>query len=469
MFILGFLIIYANKFLIKRRKKELGLGLIAGACMKAIIYFGIIFLVVMVFNTSMISRCKLIDLLQGDKRNEKLHIKKLWVSVVVFLISLICPMLLMTIGMLSSGMGISSALTGDMEAATPYDASFTFWDVKGMEEKSMKEVLIKEGFPYDKLVKDEAEISFYSDDVTYGGVISKQTTDKNVENFIEMSLHEKIRMIRLSDYNKSRQLQGIETIVLKENEYAINCDYDVMKPQFVEKDNKGKEKIRKNVITIGVRDYYAADMPLQSVCYQTSTSLYDVGTLILPDKALTGKEAEEILLSVNYKESSANYEAMFQEANNKLFEEKTMGHYRFMSRIEVFEQGAGLRTIVTFFVLYIGIIFLITSAAVLALQQLSESSDNIERYRLLRKIGVENRMMNRSLFVQIFIYFMMPLSLAIVHSIVGIHVANQVISIFGEMNVLENIVFAGIFILLIYGGYFYATYMGSKNIIKARK
>ena len=56
---------------------------------------------------------------------------------------------------------------------------------------------------------------------------------------------------------------------------------------------------------------------------------------------------------------------------------------------------------ISYVVLYLSIVFLITSAAVLALQQLSEASDNIERYRLLRKLGTHSKMVYRSLFIQI--------------------------------------------------------------------
>lgn len=133
-FILGFLIVYANNFLIKRRKKEFGVymtlgmgkgkiskilfietliigiislivGLIIGifasqlmsvvvakmfeadmtgykfvfsqaAMVKTIIYFGIMYLLVMIFNTVTISNYNLIDLLTASKKNEKVKLKK---------------------------------------------------------------------------------------------------------------------------------------------------------------------------------------------------------------------------------------------------------------------------------------------------------------------------------------------------------------------------------------------------------
>ncbi len=144
-FILGFLIVYANNYLIKRRKKEFGIymtlgmdnrklstiifietmlvgiisliiGLIFGillsqgisiftanlfevnitkfqfvfskkAFLKTIQNFGIIYLVVLVFNSINIRCVKLIDLLNASKKNEKLKVKNIWVSIVVFLIS----------------------------------------------------------------------------------------------------------------------------------------------------------------------------------------------------------------------------------------------------------------------------------------------------------------------------------------------------------------------------------------------
>ncbi len=109
--------------------------------------------------------------------------------------------------------------------------------------------------------------------------------------------------------------------------------------------------------------------------------------------------------------------------------------------------------------------FLITSAAVLALQQLSEAADNRQRYAVLKKIGVDDKLINRTLFKQIAIYFTLPLALACVHSVVGIKVANDAVSTVGELNAAANIIVTAVLILLVYGAYFLATYFESKSII----
>ncbi|WP_409193815.1 FtsX-like permease family protein, partial [Clostridium perfringens] len=118
--------------------------------------------------------------------------------------------------------------------------------------------------------------------------------------------------------------------------------------------------------------------------------------------------------------------------------------------------------------IYIGGIFLITAAAVLALQQLSESTDNIERYNLLRKIGVDEELINKSLLSQIAIYFMMPLALALIHSIAGLEFSKKIITAFGGISIMNNILIALVVLLIIYGGYFIATYFGAKKNINQR-
>ena len=100
----------------------------------------------------------------------------------------------------------------------------------------------------------------------------------------------------------------------------------------------------------------------------------------------------------------------------------------------------GLSTIITFVAIYLGIIFLISGAAILALKELSESSDNRERYDVLRKIGADESMINRSLFKQIGIFFLMPLSLAVVHSVFGLQFVRKMMITIGEVNRFGSIV-----------------------------
>ena len=137
------------------------------------------------------------------------------------------------------------------------------------------------------------------------------------------------------------------------------------------------------------------------------------------------------------------------------------------TKIALMEASVGLTTIVTFIAIYLGIIFLIASSAILALKQLTESSDNRQRYIILRKIGCDEKMINQALFRQIGIFFILPLILAIIHSIFGIQFAITIMSgLASKKDLLPSAIATVIIIGIIYGIYFLATYLGSKNIIK---
>lgn len=599
--ILGFLIIYANKFLIKRRKKELGLyltlgmergkvskililetliigvfswtvGLVLGvfvsqglaavtadmlkasitkfrfifsneAAAKSAVYFGIIFIVVMIFNTITVSKYKLINLLYGGRKNESLKVKSLFVSVVLFLISvgcigaayyllldhgmmqidaifisclilgavgtflfflslsgfllrliqsrksmyyknlnmfilrqinskinttfismtLICLMLLVTIGTLSCGMGVAKVLTGGMEEATPYDATFSNnYDVT---VEDIKAELNQAGLQLDDYVADDAVIHIYhipgSD---YKQILNYSKGSKAYKEFElvydEMSSVD-IDFIGVSEYNKILELQGKKPVTLNDDEFLINYNFEQVSDVY-----KAFEK-QNGTITINNKTYKLNSRGITNYCLETTTMLGDYGTVVIPDSALANAKLDRTKLSVNYAgKDKVKTEEKLQKIIRKLNKEKGLNaSVRFISRIEVFDQGAGIKTIITYFILYIGIIFLITSAAVLALQQLSESADNLERYQLLRKIGVEEKMMMHSIVVQIFIYFMMPLVLAMIHAYVGISEANRMISQLGHMNALSGIIFTAVMVILIYGGYFLATCLGSIQMV----
>ncbi len=138
------------------------------------------------------------------------------------------------------------------------------------------------------------------------------------------------------------------------------------------------------------------------------------------------------------------------------------------TKIALYEASIGLGAMVTFIGLYLGIIFLISSAAILALKELSESTDNKMRFAMLRKIGTDEAMLNKALFYQIAIFFLFPLVIAGIHSIFGIQFCNFLLATFGNDKLLPSIIMTAIFLGLIYGGYFLITYFVSKNIIKEK-
>ena len=105
------------------------------------------------------------------------------------------------------------------------------------------------------------------------------------------------------------------------------------------------------------------------------------------------------------------------------------------------------------------------SSALLSLKELSQAADNREKYQILQKIGVDQKMIHRSLLCQNFIFFGFPLVLAAVHSIFGIQVSLYIIEVFGKTGLRQAIIFTSVIILLVYALYFVVTYRCSRRII----
>ena len=604
-FILGFLIVYANNFLIKRRKKEFGVymtlgmgkgkiskilfietliigiislivGLVIGifvsqlmsvvvakmfeadmteykfvfsqaAMVKTIIYFGIMYLLVMIFNTVTISNYNLIDLLTASKKNEKVKLKNKKLSVLMFLVSIgilalayykvtsdanilsgkqllmaialgvvgtflffwslsgfllkliqsnkkiylkdlnafvlrqidskinttvfsmtvICLMLFFTISILSSALSLNKSLRDNLTEVTPADISITkFMDLnEGTKENienskiSIEEDLKKSSLDFNESFSDFSEITEYqAPNITLKTTLG-ETVNEVLSQFQMLQVDAYEGIVKISDYNKVAKILKEKELTLKDNEYIVLCDYDNMK---VFRD-KALEKETK--ININGKEYSPKYKECVKGFLDISSGHTNIGVILVPDEAVEGLLRKTNHFTAIYK---GNNDEEKQKIENKILAlNLDDNNLNARSKISLYEASVGLGAVVTFIGIYLGVIFLISSAAILALKELSESSDNIQRYEILRKIGTDEKIINKALFKQIGIFFIMPLMLVIVHSIFGIKFANIILEGISQTEgLLPSIIMTAIFILIIYGGYFIATYFQSKSIIK---
>ena len=625
--ILGFLIVYANNFLINRRKREFGiymtlgmgkwqiskiilletilvglLSLIVGifvgvfgsqfmsilvaklfeadmseftfvfsqdACIKTCIYFAVMFLAVMVFNTLTISRYKLINLLTAIKKNEKVKIKNPVISVLIFIISaallgyaywkvtggitelnsvekmlqpiimgiigtvgvfwslsgfilrviqtrksiylkgtnmfvlrqlnnkinttvasmsIICLMLFMTISVLSSSLSLQRTMAKELEEMTPVDVNLyktanlpesyenyytgkTEYYTKEQIEDSRQPVsftLETNGYDMNNL-KDVVEILIYT--------IPEWTMETSLGSYYEeakaqfsnLTYHVPESIVKVSDYNKIASLYGLEGFQLADDEYVVLCDFDSMKNL---RDNALKVD---STVEINGKEYHSKYDECKEGFIYMSTSHTNTGVIVVSDTFELKEEwKEEYFLAANY---NAETEEEKREIENELVGTGNSEFYNSISekeieldgftKIVIVEASKGLATIIVFISIYLGIIFLIASSAILALKQLTESTDNKQRYTILRKIGCDEKMINKALFRQIAIFFMLPLILAIIHSIFGIQfVLSAMTGLASTEELLPSIIATAAVIGIVYGLYFLATYYGSKNIIR---
>ncbi len=612
-FILGFLIIYASRFLIKRRNKEFGIYLTLGmskrkislilfietlfigiisliiglglgfllsqfmsilvanmfdadlkkfefifsssASVKCLIYFGIMYLLVMIFNTVNISKCKLVELLHSNKKSEKIKLKNPWLCIFIFVLatiglsyayylvtggvdklqnvkeifipitlgsittffifwslsglllklimsikkfyykglnsftlrqisskinttvfsmSIICIMLFITICVLSSALSIKNSMSANLQELAPVDIQLT--QVMNLDSEDISEFYTENMVKNSKLdlfeifkrneinlldeLKDVTSIYIYkTPTLTYKDTLGSKLKEIQ-KKFKHLNYDSSETIVKLSEYNSLAKLYGNKTYTLNSDEYLIIGDFESMTSI---RDEALKTNPKINVFNHILKPKYKK---CQEGFIEMSGNHINSGIIIVPDEVVDDNYIYYHMIVGNYKVSNKKDKIKIEDKFLDINLNKNYIIPNINTRLDIAEATTGLGGIATFIGLYLGIIFLISSAAILALKELSESSDNKNRFKILRKLGCDEKLINKALFRQIGIFFMMPLILAIIHSIFGIKFSCYILETFGKDGLLPSIIMTAIFIIIIYGGYFLITYYCSKNIIK---
>lgn len=408
------------------------------------------------------------------------------INTTVVSMSVICLMLFMTMSILSVSLSIRNTMQRELVEMTPMDLNLyktanlpesyiqygkEITTTKEQREDSritIQETLKNNGFDM-SVLKDVIEIPTYTTNTLTWGTFFGEKIDEVKADFPMIRYDTAEEIVKISDYNKVATAYGIEQYTLEEEEYIVICDFDNM----VKLRNKILAE-NGNTLEIAGKEYSSKYKECKDGFIKMSTNHVNTGIILVPDSCpLTEEEKEQTLLVANYntdtKEGKEEIEAIFASGDSGLIQNLSDNGLEIdgVTKISLIESSVGLATIITFIAIYLGVIFLIASAAILALKQLTESTDNKQRYTILRKIGCDEKMIHRALFRQIGIFFGLPLLLAVIHSIFGIQFAMELMAgLASSKDLLPSIIATMVIIGVIYGAYFVATYMGSKNIIR---
>lgn len=604
---LGLLIVYASRFLMKRRSQEfgiyftlgmsktkislllfcetlmigvlsLGVGLTIGvalsqlmslvvvnmfeanltrftftfsasACLKTMIYFGIMYTVVMIFSALSVSRCKLIDLINYARHGEKVKMKNPWVCSIVFILaaiilgaayyminfdrrfyetadmalipivmgvistvmvfwsfsglilrivqgrprlylrglnaftlrqfsskinttvastSVICLMLFLTICLLSSCLTIKNSMNANLTKLAPADLQLSthFSECHVGHCLNVSQTLAEMGRG-DLLAQlgEYVEVPlYYADDLTMGRMLGSEfATISQQFHFLDYEALDPVMSV--SDYNKIAAFYGNQQFNIGADEYVMVADFDSIA-------NLRNQALARNE---PLDVFGHALTPRFNVCQdgflEMSSNHINTGIIVVPDAVVADGQLMSHYLVGNYREQNKDAAVAFETELDQLRHEHGTASAPLLdltTKLQIKETTVGLSAVVTFIGLYLGVIFLMASATILALKELSESNDNRARFMVLRRLGVDERMLNHALLAQIAIFFGLPLLLALVHSVFGMMFATKILEVFGDEELIVSMVMTAIFIVVIYGGYFYLTYWMGKNIIRER-
>lgn len=577
---LGILILYANNFLIKRRNKELGVYLVLGmgkgrvaaifmvetllvgvialavglllgvlfsqgmslitarmfevqlkeyvfvfsakAMTQSVIYFGAMFVCVMIFNAVRVSKQKVIRLLHAEEENEKVISRKTGVSVALtiagivliiiayyliikgmlimylpfvmlfgipgtFLLfaglsgfvykiassnkkryfkglnlfvtrqltskinsthtsmALICIMLFVTIVTLGASSGVSAAVNKEAYRELRFDTEYRM----------------------DELYGQTSEYARYESDVD----ILKQFGD-----YLEVSQMSEIAQVMgeevfaeavpVSQFNSFLKMIGEPEVELSGNELGAFTYNEAMGEKLQKFSHDGK------TIHSNGKEYTVPGNAVGVVNTRiTGASTAAPITLVYPDEDVSGFTLGDAVVNGIFPQGAdreAANQAVWDKQNELVKANPDRPYSYFTTALSQQDSSVGLRVTISFVGIYLGITFLVTAAVILALQQLSAANDNKRRYATLRKLGTDEKLINRSLLKQIAVYFLIPLAVAAVHAIFGIQGIMSMINMMWYENVYQDVIWGLALIAVIYGIYFAITYFSSKKIIREK-
>ena len=534
--VLACLILYAHRFLLRRRKRELGTylllgmsqgqvsrllfletglvglvslaaGLVLGAAAswglsaltlsmfsldmsgllglrfswraagRTALCFGLIFLLAMALSGLQVSRARLIDLIQGNRKNEVLRQRPLSWSVVQFAVGVLCLSaayaLLLTFGMAMAVVLLPICLP--MLALGTLGTLLIFRSLSGFV---LRLVQARPGLYYKNLNL-----------FTLRQWISKVHTTYLAQTVIcillllamgitasSVGLNNTIQSMAgyQSPYDLTVQNQSADslgaidfTAYLEQAGFDTGTQLSWQREVLLYYGDSAVTGLPSSGV-MGITDYnalrerqgkapYTGSLPL-SLAWEESESLTTGGLsmdmVVVEDAVLEQLEVRRQVWCADYAGAPEETEEALLPLLRALNLEYSI---HLESRLSIYQDLMGNKILALFLGLYLGLTFLLAAAAVLALQQLSQGADNTGRYAILRRLGAPEKLVARSATQQVALAFLLPLALALVHAAVGMKAANDLIAQAGKVDsVGSSLVTAGI-LLVVYGGYFLST------------
>lgn len=369
---------------------------------------------------------------------------------------------------------------------------FTFILVGGNVALLMNNMLnneIEMGYPFEITMSSlDKDFSIYKDYINKNAKVKEMyeydlydVHNTNIRRALDGSAFESRyyydtdSVMLLKDYNKLRQMLGYEQVSLGENEAIIHSmktaeekfEKYIEQNNLIEICNKNltiKQVNGESISQIGFNGYtYCIVVPdyMEQLLINEQIKTRKDGDLIYNHKlAVTTEELTTQEFALGLEELIPREEfTITSEYGGERYEQSIeRGLAYFHTKGERLSEAKSFYAIISFLAFYVALIFVMATATLLAIQQLSDSEKYKYRYELLKKLGMDELEINRTIFKQLLFYFAIPMLLPFIISIPIILSISKIFTIAVTIEeIIRNIgIIYGMFIL-VYGIYFIAT------------
>lgn len=374
---------------------------------------------------------------------------------------------------------MNNLINNEIEMGYPYEImiSTADGDFSKYKEYIEKNTKVKDMYEYRLYNIKKIGLSTAFEETPFKGAI-----DNEIES-----------VLSLTTYNKLREILGYEKVDLQDDEIIINClktakaglekyTKENNKIKILGKDVKIKEIRSENIAQVGFNGFYYTIIvpdsliPLIEKEDQRLRDENDNNSTIVTEQEDGTDKIYYLDFAYNFVATTESMtdEKFYQELSNYIIKQdrEIVGEVNgeeqeYTMQIELgnvktkgerMSESKSFYAIISFLAFYIALIFVMATATLLAIQQLSDSEKYKYRYELLKKLGMDELQINRTIFKQLLFYFAIPMVLPVIISIPVILGVSQIFTVAVTMEeIFKNIgIILGMFIL-VYGIYFIAT------------
>ena len=375
-------------------------------------------------------------------------------------LAIVCVLMYLSVSVMGVGTGLGQSFIKEKENMVPYDLSVIYYYGSGrmdqrVEQGSILDEMKNRNLELTRHMGQTGEITFYQSENQSMRSLFGPDGEFGKEQK-EMLSDEPVMMVGIEDYNRIRSLLGQEAVTLEDDEYAVNFNEPLAEDMLKE------YTARKVPLELGRTSLSMKEGGLCRTTLYNRNVLLDMGTLIVPQHlAETGRPFMKIMDGMFQTDENSAYEAV----QYALIDMASDG-FSFQNRADLFIEFLSNQLMMSYLGIYLGITFLVTAGAVLALQQLSQAAGNEKRYALLYRMGAGPSAMRGALTAQLGIYFGLPFLIAAVHSGITMYGVYRGVPYLTGWDIAQNILIAAGLAVALYGVYFITTYAGCRRILK---
>lgn len=395
--------------------------------------------------------------------------------------SVIALTLFLAMTSVCGGIGICQAANANVDKGSRYDVSVRayYFEPGSPEEQRARDFVEAHGFDmaaglkdsfaadapaWDTMVDRSAQIDYYDSGVTFGQLDAlldgKTLADFAGNDVTNEYVNTHLSLTTLSQVNDALELAGLPRLSLEKGECALLADSAITSEYLA-------EVVKTHAtLSIGGRDLRIVP-ELWTPCLETTGFPMQVGLVVVSDEDLPEQGAPlSSILNIQCKPGSSDtfFECVKTVSASDNPEVQPIAMAQSVDQVR--SQTRGLTGVVSYLALYIGFVLVIACASILAIQQLTDASDNARCFQLLAKLGASSGMITGTLFKEVAAHFLLPLLVGLAHTFCAMSVVVNVVKVFGSLDIGFVSAVAIVSFLVLYGAYFLVTLFSARSIVR---